>query len=73
VGSPWLESGAIARSRTGIYVAGLGLLAVLLALLANPLGISGGGFGTKHVLLLLVGISLIVGGLIAQRRAATRR
>jgi hypothetical protein len=64
---------AVARSRTGIYVAGLGLLAVLLALLANPLGISSGGFGTKHVLVLVVGIVLIVGGLVAQRRAATLR
>ncbi|HYX78038.1 MAG TPA: hypothetical protein VE727_01650 [Solirubrobacterales bacterium] len=63
----------MARSRTGLYVAGLGVLAVLIALLANPLGISSGGFGAKHILLLVVGIALIIGGLVAQRRAVVRR
>jgi hypothetical protein len=63
----------VARSRTGLYIAALGLLAVLLALLSNPLGISSGGFGTKHVLLLVAGIALIIVGLIAQRRAVIRR
>jgi hypothetical protein len=54
----------------GLLVALLGVVAVLIALLSNPLGISHGSFGAKHVLLLVVGIVLIVGGLVAQRRAA---
>jgi hypothetical protein len=63
----------VAQSRAGIYVAGLGVLAILVALLANPLGLSSGGFGTKHILVLLVGIALVIGGLVAQRRSVTRR
>ncbi len=59
--------------RTGLYIAAVGALAVLIAVLANPLGISSGGFGTKHVLLLLVGVALVVGGLVVQRRSAIRR
>jgi hypothetical protein len=55
-------------SRTGLWVAGLGVLAVLIALLSEPLGISHGSFGAKHVLLLVVGVALIVGGLVVQRR-----
>ena len=60
----------MAENRIGLVVAGVGVLAVLIALLSNPLGISHGGFGGKHIALLIVGIVLIVGGLIAQRRAA---
>ena len=60
----------MAEDRIGLFVAGLGLLAVLIALLSNPLGISNGGFGAKHVVLLVVGIGMIVGGLVAQRRSA---
>lgn len=56
------------EDRLGWLVAGLGVLAVLLALLSEPLGITHGSFGAKHVLLLVVGVALIVGGLIAQRR-----
>jgi hypothetical protein len=59
----------MAENRIGLFVAGAGLLAVLIALLSNPLGISHGGFGGKHVVLLIVGIALIAGGLVAQRRA----
>ena len=59
----------MAGDRIGLVVAGVGLVAVLIALLSSPLGISH-GFGGKHVVLLLVGIGLIVGGLVAQRRTA---
>ena len=57
-------------SPIGLVVAGLGLVAVLIALLSEPLGISHGSFGPKHIALLIVGIGLIVGGLVAQRRTA---
>jgi len=60
----------VAEDRIGLLVAGVGLVEVLIALLSNPLGISHGSFGAKHVALLIVGIGLIVGGLVAQRRAA---
>jgi hypothetical protein len=60
----------MAENRIGLLVAGVGVVAVLIALLSNPLGISHGSFGAKHVALLIVGIGLIVGGLVAQRRAA---
>ena len=56
------------EDRLGWLVAGLGVLAVLVALLSEPLGITHGSFGAKHVLLLVVGVALILGGLIAQRR-----
>ena len=55
-------------SRIGLWVAGLGVVAVLIALLSEPLGISHGSFGAKHILLLAVGVALIVGGLVVQRR-----
>jgi hypothetical protein len=58
----------VIEDRLGWLVAGLGVLAVLVALLSEPLGITHGSFGAKHVLLLVVGVALIVGGLIAQRR-----
>jgi hypothetical protein len=63
----------VAQSRTGIYVAALGVLAIVIAILANPLGLSSGGFGTKHILLLVLGIVLVVAGLVAQRRSVTAR
>jgi len=63
----------MAESRTGLLVAGLGVLAVVIDLLAIPLGIGQGGFGPKHILLLVVGLVLIVGGLVAQRRSVTAR
>jgi hypothetical protein len=60
----------MAGDRIGLLVAGLGLVVVLIALLSEPLGISHGSFGAKHIALLIVGIGLIVGGLLAQRRNA---
>jgi hypothetical protein len=58
----------VIEDRLGWLVAGLGVLAVLVALLSEPLGITHGSFGAKHVVLLVVGVALILGGLIAQRR-----
>jgi hypothetical protein len=58
-------------SWSGLLVAALGVVAVLIALLSNTLGISHGSFGAKHIVLLVVGIVLIVGGLVAGRRTAT--
>ena len=60
----------MAENRIGLLVSGLGLVAVLIALLSDPLGISHGSFGAKHIALLVVGIGLIVGGLVAQWRTA---
>jgi hypothetical protein len=49
----------------------LGVIAVLLALLADTLGIGGqeGTFGWKQVALLAVGVALVVGGLLLVLRA----
>jgi hypothetical protein len=57
------------RDYAGALVAAVGVVAVLIALLSEPLGITHGSFGAKHVVLLAIGIVLIVGGLIGQRRA----
>jgi uncharacterized membrane protein len=49
----------------------LGVIAVVLAVLADPLGIGGSGsFGWKQVLLLVVGLTLVVVGALVARRAA---
>ncbi len=57
------------RDYAGALIAGVGVLAVLAALLSEPLGITHGTFGAKHVVLLAVGVVLVVGGVVAQRRA----
>ena len=57
------------RDYAGALVAGVGAVAVLVALLSEPLGISHGTFGAKHVVLMAVGVVLVVGGVVAQRRA----
>ncbi len=57
------------RDYAGAIIAGVGAVAVLAALLSEPLGITHGTFGAKHVALLAVGVVLIVGGVVAQRRA----
>jgi len=60
----------MSESWSGLLVAGLGVVAILIAVLSNALGISHGSFGAKHILLLVVGIVLLVGGLAAGRRTA---
>jgi hypothetical protein len=52
----------------GYAAIAFGALAVLVAVLADPLGIGGGeGFGWKQGLLLSVGVNLAVGGVGAMR------
>jgi hypothetical protein len=51
----------------------LGVIAVALAALADPLGIGGNsGFGWKQGVVLGVGLVLVVVGALVARRAATR-
>ncbi|MGH2975329.1 MAG: hypothetical protein ACRDLL_10755 [Solirubrobacterales bacterium] len=57
------------RDYAGAIVAAVGVVAVAFALLSEPLGITHGTFGAKHVVLLAFGVVLIVGGAVAQRRA----
>jgi hypothetical protein len=52
----------------GVLVAVVGVLAALIAALANPLGIGDPGFGWKQGVLLAIGIFLIIaGGVVALR------
>ena len=55
------------RRALGVLAVVLGILAVLLALLADTVGIGAKEqtFGWKQVLLLLVGVALAIGGLVA--------
>lgn len=52
----------MSRRRAGLLVVVVGLVAALLAVLANPLGIGHSGFGWKQVTLLVIGGVLIVVG-----------
>jgi hypothetical protein len=47
----------------------VGLAAVLIALFVGSAAIVNGNFGTKHAVLLIVGIVLLVGGLVGGARA----
>jgi hypothetical protein len=59
---------AMSRRQIGIAVALVGVVAALIAALANPLGIGDPGWGWKQTVLLVVGIVLaICGGVIALR------
>jgi LPXTG-motif cell wall-anchored protein len=52
----------------GLLLALLGVLAIIFAFIAHSIGIGHSGFGTKHVILLVVGIILLAAGaLIAMR------
>ena len=58
----------VSAKRVGYAAIAFGALAVLVALLADPLGIGGGeGFGWKQGLLLSVGVNVAVGGVGAMR------
>jgi hypothetical protein len=60
----------VSRRQIGVVVALVGVVAALIAALADPLGISGAEneFGWKQILLLAVGILLIIsGGVLALR------
>ncbi|HMC07679.1 MAG TPA: hypothetical protein VKG89_09850 [Solirubrobacterales bacterium] len=57
-----------ATRQAGLALVVVGVAAVLLALLANPLGIGKSGFGWAQTLLLLVGIGLVVVGAVIPSR-----
>jgi uncharacterized protein YjeT (DUF2065 family) len=57
-----------ATRQAGLALVVVGVVAVLLALLANPLGIGKSGFGWAQTLLLLVGIGLVVVGAVIPSR-----
>ena len=52
----------MSRRQIGLVVIVVGVVAALLAVLANPLGIGHAGFGWKQGVLLAVGILLIIAG-----------
>ena len=51
----------------------VGVVAALIAALANPLGIGHAGFGRKQGVLLAIGIVLIVGGGVLTLRSPSGR
>jgi hypothetical protein len=57
-----------ATRQAGFALLVVGVVAVLLALLANPLGIGKSGFGWAQTLLLLVGLGLVVAGAVIPSR-----
>ena len=61
-------SGANLR-QAGLLILVVGLIAALIAALANPLGIGSGGFGWHQGLLLGVGIVLALVGVVIVLRA----
>jgi hypothetical protein len=55
----------VSRRQVGIVIVLVGVVAALIAALADPLGIGGEeGFGWKQAVLLVIGIVLIVGGAV---------
>jgi hypothetical protein len=57
----------------GMVVVVVGVVAALIAALADPLGIGGEeGFGWKQGVLLAIGIILIIGGIAALRSPISR-
>jgi hypothetical protein len=54
--------------RNGLLLGLLGVLVIIFAFVAHSIGIGHSGFGTKHVIVLVIGIVLLaVGGVIAMR------
>jgi hypothetical protein len=60
------------RRQMGALVIAVGVLAILVAVLADPLGIGGkeDTFGWKQITLLVVGVVVALGGLVVIRRPA---
>jgi hypothetical protein len=58
----------MAVRQAGLLLIVVGVVAVLLALLADPLGIGSGGFGWIQVLVLVVGLVLVVVGAVLPSR-----
>jgi hypothetical protein len=54
----------VSRRHVGIVIVLVGIVAALIAALAEPLGIGEEGFGWKQAALLVIGIVLIVGGAV---------
>lgn len=48
----------------------VGIVLILVALLAAQLGLGGASFGLKHIVVLVVGIILLIGGLFTALRPA---
>ncbi len=55
------------QRQIGRIVAGIGVLAILVGALADPLGIGGTAskFGWKQIALIVVGLVLVIGGVLA--------
>lgn len=63
----------MSRRQIGIVVVLVGVVAALIAALANPLGIGDPGFGWKQGVLLAIGILLIIaGGVMVLRSPGSR-
>jgi hypothetical protein len=63
----------VSRRQLGIVLVLVGVVAALIAALADPLGIGEeGGFGWKQGVLLVIGIILIIGGITALRSPISR-
>jgi hypothetical protein len=65
----------VQRREIGVVAIALGVIAVLLALLADPLGIGGNedAFGWKQVVLLVVGLVIAASGVVAILGPGARR
>ncbi|MGH2984127.1 MAG: hypothetical protein ACRDK5_07715 [Solirubrobacterales bacterium] len=62
----------MSRRQIGMVVVLVGVVAALLAALADPLGIGNGGFGWAQGVLLAIGILLIIaGGVMVVRSPST--
>jgi hypothetical protein len=61
------------RRQLGVLLAVVGIAAILVAVLADPLGIGGkeDTFGWKQIVLLAVGVALAVAGALVGRRGAS--
>lgn len=59
----------MSRRQIGIVVVLVGVVAALIAALANPLGIGDPGFGWKQGVLLAIGILLIIAGGVMMLRS----
>jgi len=61
------------RRQIGALVGAVGIVAILIAVLANPLGIGNaeaeGTFGWKQVVLLGIGIALVIAGAVMALRS----
>jgi uncharacterized RDD family membrane protein YckC len=58
----------VSARQAGLLLLVVGVMAVLLAALANPLGIGSSGFGWHQVLLLVVGVVVAIVGVVLALR-----